>query len=114
MQYRGTPAAVTDFVAGRVDFVIDSQTLLAPLVRDGRARGLAVTTARRSQLLPDLPTLQEAGVAGYAASSCQPLYAPRGSTSEPLPTRSTALIPAPHAPATRPRLALSGSIPLPD
>jgi len=38
VQYRGTPAAVTDFVAGRVEFVIDSQTLLAPLIADGRAR----------------------------------------------------------------------------
>lgn len=76
VQYRGTPAAVTDFVAGRVEFMIDSQTLLAPLMQDGRARGLAVTTARRSRLVPDLPTLQEAGVAGYEASSWQALYAP--------------------------------------
>lgn len=78
VQYRGTPAAVTDFVAGRVEFMIDSQTLLAPLIADGRAKGLAVTTARRSRLLPDLPTLQEAGVAGYETSSWQALYAPAG------------------------------------
>jgi tripartite-type tricarboxylate transporter receptor subunit TctC len=76
VQYRGTPAAVTDFIAGRVEFMIDSQTLLAPLMQDGRARGLAVTTARRSRMLPDLPTLQEAGVAGYESSSWQALYAP--------------------------------------
>lgn len=76
--YRGTPAAVTDLIAGRVDFMIDSQTLLAPLARDGRTRALAVTTPRRSRLLPELPTLQEAGVAGYAASSFQALLAPRG------------------------------------
>lgn len=76
VQYRGTPAAVTDFVAGRVEFMIDSQTLLAPLMQDGRARGLAVTTARRSRLVPALPTLQEAGIAGYESSSWQALYAP--------------------------------------
>lgn len=76
VQYRGTPAAVTDFIAGRAEFMIDSQTLLAPLIADGRARGIAVTTARRSRLLPDLPTLQEAGVAGYESSSWQALYAP--------------------------------------
>lgn len=76
VQYRGTPAAVTDFVAGRVEFMIDSQTLLQPMMQDGRARGLAVTTARRSRLVPDLPTLQEAGVAGYESSSWQALYAP--------------------------------------
>lgn len=76
VQYRGTPAAVTDFIAGRVDFMIDSQTLIAPLMQDGRARGLAVTTARRSRLVPDLPTLQEAGIARYETSSWQALYAP--------------------------------------
>lgn len=76
VQYRGTPAAVTDFIAGRVEFMIDSQTLIAPLMQDGRARGLAVTTARRSRLVPDLPTLQEAGIAGYETSSWQALYAP--------------------------------------
>ncbi|MEO3474667.1 tripartite tricarboxylate transporter substrate binding protein [Roseomonas sp. CAU 1739] len=76
VQYRGTPAAVTDFVAGRVEFMIDSQTLIAPLMQDGRARGLAVTTAQRSRMVPDLPTLQEAGVAGYETSSWQALYAP--------------------------------------
>lgn len=78
VQYRGTPAAVTDFVAGRVEFMIDSQTLLQPMMQDGRARGIAVTTARRSRLVPDLPTLQEAGVAGYESSSWQALYAPAG------------------------------------
>ena len=76
--YRGTPQAVTDLVAGRADMMIDSQTLLAPLAQDGRVRALAVTTAHRSRLLPDLPTLAEAGVAGYAASSWQALQAPAG------------------------------------
>ncbi len=76
--YRGTPQAVTDLVAGRAEIMIDSQTLLAPLARDGQVRALAVTTAQRSRLLPDLPTLQEAGVADYDASSWQALHAPAG------------------------------------
>jgi tripartite-type tricarboxylate transporter receptor subunit TctC len=96
---------VTDFMAGRVDFVIDSQTLLAPLVRDGRARGLAVTTTRRSQLLPDLPTLQEAGVAGYAASSWQALYAPAGTPTEIIAALSTAVTAVLNDPAIRQRFA---------
>lgn len=76
--YRGTPQAVTDLVAGRADLMIDSQTLLAPLGAEGKVRLLAVTTPRRSALLPALPTLAESGVAGYAASSWQAMYAPRG------------------------------------
>ena len=76
--YRGTPQAVTDLVAGRVDFMLDSQSLLAPLAASGQLRALAVTTANRSAMLPGLPTLAESGVAGYDASSWQALYAPAG------------------------------------
>jgi tripartite-type tricarboxylate transporter receptor subunit TctC len=76
--YRGTPQAVTDLVAGRADLMIDSQTLLAPMGAEGRVRLLAVTTPRRSAMLPALPTLAESGFPGFAASSWQALYAPRG------------------------------------
>ena len=76
--YRGTPQAVTDLVAGRADLMIDSQTLLAPMAAEGRVRLLAVTTPRRSAMLPALPTLAESGLPGFAASSWQGLYAPRG------------------------------------
>jgi len=94
--YRGTPQAVTDLLAGRADFMIDSQTLLAPLAQEGKLRALAVTTARRSRLLPALPTLAEAGVAGYAASSWQALYAPAG-TPAPILDRLAAAVAAAQA-----------------
>lgn len=108
VQYRGTPAAVTDFVAGRVEFMIDSQTLLAPLMQDGRARGLAVTTARRSRLVPDLPTLQEAGVAGYETSSWQALYAPASTPPTIVQTLSTATLEVLTDPAVQERFAERG------
>jgi tripartite-type tricarboxylate transporter receptor subunit TctC len=84
------------------------------LVRDGRARGLAVTTPRRSQLLPDLPTLQEAGVAGYAASSWQALYAPTGTPAEIISALSTAVTQVLNDPAIRQRFADAGVDPLPN
>ena len=108
VQYRGTPAAVTDFVAGRVEFMIDSQTLLAPLMQDGRARGLAVTTARRSRLVPDLPTLQEAGVAGYETSSWQALYAPASTPPAIVQALSTATLEVLADPAVQERFAERG------
>lgn len=112
--YRGTPAAVTDLVAGRVDMMIDSQTLLAPLMRDGQVRGLAVTTRSRSAMLPDLPTLQEAGVDGYEASSWQALYAPAG-TPEPILRRLSELVGRVMAgPDTRRRFAEVGVEPFTD
>ena len=114
VSYRGTPAAVTDLVAGRVDMMIDSQTLLAPLMRDGQVRGLAVTTRSRSAMLPDLPTLQEAGVEGYDASSWQALYAPAG-TPDPVLRRITEVVGrVMAAPETRTRLAEAGVEPFTD
>jgi tripartite-type tricarboxylate transporter receptor subunit TctC len=111
--YRGTPAAVTDFIAGRVDFMIDSQTLLAPLARDGKVRALAVTTARRSRLLPELPTLQEAGVAGYSASSWQALYGPAGLPPDVLGALSRAVLQVLDDPAVQRRFAEVGVDPMP-
>jgi len=114
VSYRGTPAAVTDLVAGRVDMMIDSQTLLAPLMRDGQVRGLAVTTRSRSAMLPDLPTLQEAGVEGYDASSWQGLYAPAG-TPDPILHRIAEVVGrVMAAPETRTRLAEVGVEPFTD
>ncbi len=75
--YRGTPAAVTDLVAGRVDFMLDSQTLIAPLAADQRVRALAVTSAAPSAMLPALPVLG-ASLPGYDASSWQAMYGPAG------------------------------------
>jgi tripartite-type tricarboxylate transporter receptor subunit TctC len=113
VQYRGTPAAVTDFVAGRVEFMIDSQTLLAPLMRDGRARGIAVTTARRSRLLPDLPTLAEGGVAGYETSSWQALYAPSGTPPAVTQALTAASLAVLADPAVQGRFADRGVEPRP-
>ncbi|HEY4250440.1 MAG TPA: tripartite tricarboxylate transporter substrate-binding protein [Roseomonas sp.] len=106
--YRGTPAAVTDLMAGRCDFMIDSQTLLAPLARDGKVRPLAVTTARRSRLLPDIPSLQEAGVTDYAASSFQVMFAPRGTPASIVDALAAAIAEAQADPALQRRFVESG------
>ncbi len=106
--YRGTPQAVTDLLAGRADFMIDSQTLLAPLAQEGKLRALAVTTPRRSRLLPALPTLAEAGIAGYAASSWQALYAPTGTPAPILDRVAAAVAVAQADPAVQARYAEQG------
>ncbi|MDW8315984.1 MAG: tripartite tricarboxylate transporter substrate-binding protein [Rhodovarius sp.] len=111
--YRGTPAAVTDLVAGRVDFMLDSQTLLAPLAADGRVRALAVTSAARSATLPDLPTLAEAGgLAGYDASSWQAMYGPAGLPAPLVERLRQALAQVLEEPAVQERMARSGLQPL--
>ncbi|WP_206933938.1 tripartite tricarboxylate transporter substrate binding protein [Roseococcus thiosulfatophilus] len=108
VSYRGTPAAVTDFLAGRVDMMIDSQTLLAPMIRDGRVKGIAVTTARRSAMLPDLPTIAEAGVAGYQTSSLQMMLAPAATPAPILATLGAAMKKVLDDPAVRARFSDRG------
>lgn len=110
--YRGTPQAVTDLVAGRVDFMLDSQTLLAPLAAAGQLRALAVTTAARSAMLPDLPSLSEIGLAGYDASSWQALYAPAATPVAELARLRAAAAAALADPGLRARYAEVGVQPV--
>ena len=63
--YRSNPQAITDLLGGQIDIVFADISTTLPQVRSGKATGLAVSTAKRSVLAPDLPTMQEAGVAGY-------------------------------------------------
>ena len=106
--YRGTPQAVADLTAGRVDFMIDSQTLLGPLMADNRVRGLAVTSAQRSTLLPQLPTIAEAGVAGYDASAWQAIYAPANTPDAALRPIADAAARALRDPGVLARLSAAG------
>jgi len=63
--YKGTQQAVTDVIAGQIDILCDNLASLVPLVKAGRLRALAVTSAKRSAAVPDLPTLDESGLPGY-------------------------------------------------
>lgn len=66
--YRGSGPALADVVAGNVAFMFDTLNTSMPLIESGALRALAVTSAERSPFLPDVPTMNEAGVAGYAKS----------------------------------------------
>ncbi len=74
--YKGGGQAVVDLVGGHVSWTIEGFTVLKPFVADGRLRPLAVTTAQRSRLLPDYPTLAEAGVPGYDFTAWAGIAAP--------------------------------------
>ena len=75
--YKGTPPAMLDVSSGQVAFMFDQVTAALPLVQAGKLKLLAVTSARRMALVPQLPTLQEAGVPGFDMASWQAVYAPR-------------------------------------
>jgi len=78
--FRGSAPAAQELLAGRIDLLIDG-TLL-PSVTQGQLRALAVTGPQRSPFTPDLPTVAEAGVAGYAFASWHGVVAPRGAPAE--------------------------------
>ncbi len=74
--YKGAAPAVQDLVAGRVDVMLDPAVSSSAFVKQGKLHALAVTTAKRTPLLPDLPTLAEAGVPGYEFNAWFLLLAP--------------------------------------
>jgi tripartite-type tricarboxylate transporter receptor subunit TctC len=76
--YRGSAQALTDLIAGQVQSSFADFLVALPQVRAGSIRALAVTSLARHPLLPEVPTMQEAGVPGFAATSWQGLFAPAG------------------------------------
>ncbi len=81
--YRGTQPALLDVMAGAVQLLIDTSFALIPAAKDGtKVRALGIAAAKRSILAPDIPTMAEAGVPGFEASSWYGLWAPKGTPGE--------------------------------
>lgn len=76
--YKGTAQAIPDLTAGQVHLLFDSLPTGMPHVKSGRLRALAVTSERRSALAPELPTVAESGLPGYASVTWFGVYAPAG------------------------------------
>jgi tripartite-type tricarboxylate transporter receptor subunit TctC len=75
---KGGQQALQQVISGEVVFYFAGLPVCLPFVKSGRVRGLAVTTAKRSPAAPDIPTMQEAGVAGYQHSLWNAVFAPAG------------------------------------
>jgi tripartite-type tricarboxylate transporter receptor subunit TctC len=74
--YKGEPQAMTDLVAGRVQLMFASSSTSVPQVKDGKLNALVTTLARRSALLPDVPTIAEAGMPKFSLTSWAGLFGP--------------------------------------
>ncbi|HSF47572.1 MAG TPA: tripartite tricarboxylate transporter substrate binding protein [Burkholderiales bacterium] len=81
--YKSNPLAITDLIGGQVDLMIVDVATGLPQVQGGKLKGLAVTSRQRSPLVPDLPTIDEAGVKGYEMSYWFGAYVP-AKTPEPV------------------------------
>ena len=80
--YKGNTPAMTALMSGEVAMVFDPVLTSTPMIKSGRVRALAVTSAQRSALLPDVPTAAQAGVKGYEAGNWFGIFAPAGTPRE--------------------------------
>ena len=112
VSYRGTGPAINDLVSGAVSLFIAPLGPALPLVRDGRARAYAVTSARRESVLPDTPTLAEAGFSDIVYEGWCGLWGPRGLPAEQVTRLNAAVNQAANDPANVQRMAAVGLTPL--
>ena len=80
--YKSSAPSLTDLIAGQIQVLFNNAISTVPHINSGKARALAVTSLKRMQALPDLPTLDEAGVKGYDNSSWSAVGAPAGTPKE--------------------------------
>jgi tripartite-type tricarboxylate transporter receptor subunit TctC len=107
--YKGS-AANNDLLAGTLDFIFDSITTSTPMIQGGRVRPLAVTTAVRSPLLPEVATIEQQGFPGYAASNWYAVMAPAGTPAPVIRKLNAEFVRAVRNPETEKRLASLGVI----
>jgi tripartite-type tricarboxylate transporter receptor subunit TctC len=107
--YRGSAPALQDLVAGRVSVMFDLVLTAAPHVRSGAVRGLAVTGAKRSAALPDLPTIAESGLPGYEVSAWFAVFGPAGLPRPVVDRLNAEIARALAEPDLRQRLASQGA-----
>lgn len=80
--YKGTGPAMTDLLGGQVDMMCDQTTNTTKQIKAGTIKAYAVTSAKRLDVLPDLPTAEEAGLAGFQVGIWHGIYAPKGTPAE--------------------------------
>lgn len=106
--YKGSGPALIDVVGGQVDTMMDQLTASIQHIKEGRLRALAVTTRKRSALLPDVPSLAELGLKDFDNSTFTGLFAPAGTPRPVLDKLSAALARVLAQPAVRERFAALG------
>jgi tripartite-type tricarboxylate transporter receptor subunit TctC len=110
--YKGSSGARTDMLGGQVQMMFDAITTMAPNVRAGKLRALATSGKARSTVLPDVPTLDEAGVPGYEAVIWLGLMAPANTPRAIVDKLNAAVTSAVSDPALKKAWAEQGATPL--
>lgn len=109
--YKGSAPLITDLIGGQVPVAFDNLPASLPHIQSGKLHALAVAGAQRSPALPDVPTLAEAGLPGYAVEPWFGVYGPAGLSAEVMQRLSNALQDALAEPAVKDKLLAAGFTP---
>ncbi len=107
--YKGSAPAVTDLLGNQIGIMFDNMPSAIQHVRSGKLRPLAVTTAKRSPELPNVPTIAEAGVPGYEATSWFGLFAPAGTPPAVVTRLNTAIVKVLAQPEVKKKISEQGA-----
>jgi tripartite-type tricarboxylate transporter receptor subunit TctC len=112
--YKGSSPAITDLLGGHVLLMFDNMPSALPHAKAGKLRGIAVSTAKRSPVTPDVPTVAESGLPGFEVSVWFAVLAPATTPREIVDRLNGILVKALHAPDVRERLSSQGAEPIGD
>lgn len=107
--YKGTGPALIDLIAGQVQIQFGGLPAMMPHIKSGKIRALGISTARRSQSLPDLPTIAESGVPGYDTAGWNGLAAPAGTPRSAVNALAAQVVDFKQRPETRKRFSEQGA-----
>lgn len=110
--YKGSAPLTTDLLGGQVDMSFDTITPVLPFIKEGKLKALAVTTAKRSSTLPNVPTLQEAGVPNLAIGTWFGLLAPAATPKPVIVRLNTELVKIIQSPEFKKQMADIGAEPI--
>jgi tripartite-type tricarboxylate transporter receptor subunit TctC len=109
--YKSNPLAITDLLGGQIDLMITDMSTGVPQIKGGKLRALGVSTLKRSPLLPDVPTIDEAGVKGYDMGYWFAAYVPAKTPPEVVEKLNALLIAGTKSPAAKAFFEASGTEP---
>ena len=110
--YRGSSGARTDVIGGQVDVMFDAITTMTEQVKAGKVKALATTGKQRSEVMPDVPTMSEAGVPGYEATIWLGVMAPRGTPKDIVDKLNAAISKIVGQPEVKQTWSRQGAVPM--
>ena len=110
--YKGMVPAVTDVIGGSVSMTLGNTLTVMPSVRNGRLRGIAIATAERSAVVPELPTIAESGLPGFASGTWYGMMAPARTPREVVTLLNASVVRIVQLPEVREKLLAQGAEPL--